>query len=773
MKSWKVVIAHAEGEESLAEQLARPLESAGYSVFHRGTVLVGESFTRQANIALQQGGPVVLCGTVRAIGTGWARHLVAAANICYGQVRIFPVKLEKDADLSDLVPGVRLAECWDDFDLGITQLIAAISTYYPNDELKPSKKVTTRSHHVCTQYLNRRSTIQMYSMPELELFREMLRPECRNEFPLKMNPTDFLTNIGALDGRFLTKTGVLLFTGRPDLELVSAYVQCARFRGVEIDQDYFSREILGPIPLQITESLDFIKDSIKHVEEITEGEARTVTKYEYPMTCLRELIANALCHRDYQDMSRHVHVRIFSNRIEILSPGTWMGSKRIPKDSMIEISEIACESVTRNTVLARLLSWVKYVETLGSGISRGVRDCIERNANYPIVTEKDKYVIVRVFPSKNFLKDSGTRLDSKAKRHYIKRAAFQYDEQLSFVKTRRNDIERISALRNIRGKNPRATNRIIADIPELNPDLTLAFLLEESTWNGDDLKIFVRNWLYHGHTHRDILSVILSKATRERKINELAFLYYGLSENRIEFEDEEFFDASQRWPIPERLKMQVVRIPPKGKVVRFEMGSSDDIGADDERPMHRVILSPFRIANTPVTEQQYRFLLGHEIEDNANLPVTQISWWEAYLYCRWVGGNLPTEAQWECACRAGTNTKWWTGNDVSLLKKAAWYDEGVDGDPQALRAKEPNPWGLYDIHGNVWEWCNDWYGPYKKEEENNPLGEENGTKRIIRGGNAAVPADMVRSAYRRAEQPSCKSLTIGFRVSFPGEIRKD
>ncbi len=759
MTKWKIVIAHAEGEEDLAERLALPLEAAGYSVFHRGTVLVGESFTERATVALQQAGPVVLCGTVKAIGTGWARHLVSAANNHYEQVRVFPVKLERDADLSGLLPGIRPAECCDNFDSGVAELLAAISFYYPNNEFSSHQNLTS-SKGAQNQYLDWPSVVTNYSRQAMDSFRETLKQEYLKEFGVEISSDEFLSKVGVWDGRYLTKTGVLLFTSFPDVEIRSAFVKCARFEGKEFERDYDSRECRGPVTKQIAEAFDFIRDSIHNKEEIVDGEVRSITDYEYPMACIREIVANAICHRDYQDISRHVQIRMFSDRIEILSPGQWMGNKKIPKASTIEITEAVSESVTRNTTLTKLLSWVKYVESLGSGIRRAVKDCEDKSAPYPLISQKDGYVIVTLFPRTDFRK--GTHFGRQRKR----KRTVRYDEWLAAVKNRKSDVERLAEIGRIRTVDSRLAMKIVHDISDLSPSLTMNFLLETNMWNGDDLCSLIRNWKERGHESDEIVRLIISKASRDRSVDELSFLYYGLSENSIGFSISDFFLASQRWPVPAHVLKNAVTIPPSSAIPDFYMGSSDDIGHPNEKPRHRVILSPFRMGETSVTESQYGVFSGRASYDAPDVPVTRVSWWEAYLFCRWLGGRLPTEAQWEFACRAGTDTKWWVGDDVSQLAKVAWFDEGVDGDPHPVKKKEPNPWGLFDIHGNVGEWCADWYGPYELTEQIDPTGSTKGKKKVLRGGNAAAPADMSRSAFRSADDPRSRNLSTGFRVSF-------
>lgn len=132
MSPYYVLIAHAPGEESLAERLAEPIRKAGYEVTHLGTILVGESVVEQASKALQGGGPVVLCGTVQALGTGWAHKLVNAARK-YSGIRVFAVQMEQDAYLQQLTLDDVVAEYWRDPIAATAALLTSLHRYYPVD----------------------------------------------------------------------------------------------------------------------------------------------------------------------------------------------------------------------------------------------------------------------------------------------------------------------------------------------------------------------------------------------------------------------------------------------------------------------------------------------------------------------------------------------------------------------------------------------------------------------------------------------------------------
>ncbi len=213
----------------------------------------------------------------------------------------------------------------------------------------------------------------------------------------------------------------------------------------------------------------------------------------------------------------------------------------------------------------------------------------------------------------------------------------------------------------------------------------------------------------------------------------------------------------------------------------FLMGSApdDEQGFSDERPQHEVTLKPFYLARTPVTNAQYgRYLAAHPDapkpeywgNDQFNQPeqsVVGVSWEEAMAYCEWAGLVLPTEAQWEYACRGGTTTQYWSGDEVSDLARVGWYDENSDERLHAVGEKEANPFGLYDMHGNVWEWCRDgWVDNYKtKPRTGDGLRHEPVAVggRVFRGGAWDNSAHFARSAYRFRFRPGYRIVFLGFR----------
>ena len=220
------------------------------------------------------------------------------------------------------------------------------------------------------------------------------------------------------------------------------------------------------------------------------------------------------------------------------------------------------------------------------------------------------------------------------------------------------------------------------------------------------------------------------------------------------------------------------------KFVRTESGvflmGSQDSGDWDERPVRRVTISrPFWVSATEVTNAQYeqfdpdhrklRGKLGFsKLDDEA---VVFVSWYDAVNFCEWLSKKegkpyrLPTEAEWECACRAGTSTAYNTGDK---LPKAYHKNQKETWEPRPVSLKvaqaPPNAWGLYDMHGNVEEWCYDWYGPYEPEDNRDPIGRAAGEFKVTRGGSHGTKLEYLRSANRLGTLPADKSYMIGFRV---------
>jgi formylglycine-generating enzyme required for sulfatase activity len=249
----------------------------------------------------------------------------------------------------------------------------------------------------------------------------------------------------------------------------------------------------------------------------------------------------------------------------------------------------------------------------------------------------------------------------------------------------------------------------------------------------------------------------------------------------------------------------------------FTMGSpANEPSRGSDETHHQVTVSSFYMGKYEVTQKEYQEVMGTNpsIFKGDNLPVENIRWYEAIEYCnkrsqkegltpaytidknpsdsnnnskndtmRWLvtrvpnadGYRLPTEAEWEYACRAGTTTPFNTGNNI-ITRNANYdgnnpYNNNAKGEYRQkttpVGSFAPNAWGLYDMHGNVWEWCWDWYGAYSSGAQTDPVGASSGAGRVYRGGSWGSYAELARSAYRSGNAPSYRYDSLGFRLVRP------
>lgn len=225
--------------------------------------------------------------------------------------------------------------------------------------------------------------------------------------------------------------------------------------------------------------------------------------------------------------------------------------------------------------------------------------------------------------------------------------------------------------------------------------------------------------------------------------------------------------------------MKLRRIP----AGEFMMGSpeSEPRRRDHERQRRVVIARPFYIATTEVTQSQWKAVMHTQpwsrrpyVREGENYPATYVSWNDAVAFCRKLSRleqrtyRLPSEAEWEYACRAGTTTAFSYGADPEQLVAYGWigsntFDIGRRYAHRVAR-KKPNPWGLYDMHGNHWEWCSDWYSEPTADQDIVLGGPPLGKRRVIRGGSWHGLAALCRSASRFNRAPTAQLNDLGFRV---------
>jgi len=247
----------------------------------------------------------------------------------------------------------------------------------------------------------------------------------------------------------------------------------------------------------------------------------------------------------------------------------------------------------------------------------------------------------------------------------------------------------------------------------------------------------------------------------------------------------------------------------------FTMGGENVY--DNEKPPHRVSVSDFEMSKHEVTWWQYGLYATAEGERGVELPespgwgisgdnpVVNVSWYDALGYANWLSGRsgvsgyyevnkekkdpgnkneydelkwtvlpregskgyrLPTEAEWEYAARGGKQQEWGGTNGEDLLGDYGWYYENSGSRTRPVGMKLPNPFGLYDMSGNVWEWCWDWFGAYREAVQSDPRGPSEGTSRVLRGGGWLYNAERCRSAYRNLINPGSRNDDVGFRLVF-------
>ena len=224
--------------------------------------------------------------------------------------------------------------------------------------------------------------------------------------------------------------------------------------------------------------------------------------------------------------------------------------------------------------------------------------------------------------------------------------------------------------------------------------------------------------------------------------------------------------------ITNSIGMKLNLIPPG----EFVMGSPEsEPGRWDSEIQHLVrITKPFYLSVHGVTQAQYEQVMGSNPSrsEGPTKPVEQVNWNEAVAFCgklsvqEGVEYRLPTEAEWEYSCRAGTTTAYSFGNDVSGLGEYAWYKDNSSDITHPVGSLKPNAWGLFDMHGNVWEWCQDRYGKYETEQVLvDPKGPASGSTRVLRGGAFVAHPENVRAADRGSHLPGDRYLLIGFRLA--------
>ena len=207
----------------------------------------------------------------------------------------------------------------------------------------------------------------------------------------------------------------------------------------------------------------------------------------------------------------------------------------------------------------------------------------------------------------------------------------------------------------------------------------------------------------------------------------------------------------------------------------FRMGATSEQGSEisDEKPVHSVTLSGYYIGKTEVTQALWQAVMGSNPSyfEGDDLPVEQVSWDDCQEFIRKLNSltgqnfRLPTEAEWEFACRGGNNSRGYKYSGSNYIDNVAWYDGNSGGKTHPVATKSPNELGIYDMSGNVWEWCADWYGDYSSGRQTNPKGPYDGSSRVGRGGSWIINARGCRSSNRNNGNPTYRNDGLGLRLA--------
>ncbi len=239
--------------------------------------------------------------------------------------------------------------------------------------------------------------------------------------------------------------------------------------------------------------------------------------------------------------------------------------------------------------------------------------------------------------------------------------------------------------------------------------------------------------------------------------------------------------------LPSKLPLEITNsigiefvLIPVGEFMMGSPESKEPIGTNREKPAHQVTISqPFYLGKYEVTQAQWRMVMGENPSEfkGDTLPVENVSWDEIQEFIKKLNKRegkeacrLPTEAQWEYAARAGTTTRYSFGHDPEPLDDYAWYMGNAGDTTHPVGQKKPNAWGFYDMHGNVWEWVQDWYDVdyYQNSPTVDPQGPDAGVYRAIRGGGWNDTANIASSTARIGLPPDERDVSLGFRCLSSG-----
>ena len=211
----------------------------------------------------------------------------------------------------------------------------------------------------------------------------------------------------------------------------------------------------------------------------------------------------------------------------------------------------------------------------------------------------------------------------------------------------------------------------------------------------------------------------------------------------------------------------------------FTMGATAEQGRDFlklfklSKPTHQVTLSSYSIGKTEVTQELWEAVMGSNPSNfkGSNLPVEPVSWEDCQTFIRKLNAltgknfRLPTEAEWEFAARGGNKSRGFKYSGSKKIDNVAWYKDNSSSTTHPVATKAPNELGIYDMTGNVWEWCNDWYGDYTRASQTNPTGPNSGSYRVNRGGSCETNAEICSVSCRIYNTPTNRFNDVGLRLA--------
>ncbi|MFI6334290.1 tetratricopeptide repeat protein [Streptomyces sp. NPDC050535] len=329
------------------------------------------------------------------MGSAWAHQIVNAAHTD-GISRVFVVQMEKAAYVEQLALQTKVARFHADPVGSVSELAAGLAKHFPpTPASEPAAGAADQTGEAA--FLDALTTSVTVDVDALQRFRGELRIEIAAAYPAVLSSWEFLERAGLCGEGRLTRTGVLMFGKSPTVVCPTAMVKCVRYYGVDRGARRVIETYEGNTPEQIVAAREFVARHTRRDEGPSSQGAQSVIEHGYPMIAVREVIANALVHRDYSVRDACVHVRLFEDRLEISSPGRWLGHE-FPTEEPCGLAQLEGQSRKRNFRLAHALSWVRLVEGEGSGIPSALRDCRQTDSPTPTVSQQQGFITVTLRP---------------------------------------------------------------------------------------------------------------------------------------------------------------------------------------------------------------------------------------------------------------------------------------------------------------------------------------------------------------------------------------